>query len=360
MSYILEALQEAQKSRDDARVPNLRSVHVEPKATSQVGNKWLAYLTVAAVLMIGGLGLGWWMNESEQPLVNGQAVATGALRETPPVAESSAVTEVAVQPDFGVNEPAVSKAVADDPAQQASVADDPEIDSPEVSVAVVESPPVRQQMVIQPDTGSEPAISAAQSLSEIGQRELGNIAPAPVIPSSHISSRKPMASATESITVSGSLPASEPSRSEAEEAISNVEQLAIDKLQPEQIARVEVKPLVQSMETTPGPDNQLSNSTIATTETVETVELDQQMQQSAPAPAPHFRELPFDVQQSLPAIAYSVHLYAAEPAHRMVKIDGRVRREGDTVKPGLVLEEITPTGAIFSFRDNVFRVPVNG
>ena len=75
---------------------------------------------------------------------------------------------------------------------------------------------------------------------------------------------------------------------------------------------------------------------------------------------PHFRELPYDIQQSLPVISYSVHLYAAEPSHRMVKIDGRVRREGDTVKPGLVLKEITPTGAIFSYRDNIFRVPVNG
>lgn len=84
-----------------------------------------------------------------------------------------------------------------------------------------------------------------------------------------------------------------------------------------------------------------------------------------PAPAepqeviPHFRELPYDIQQRLPKIQYSVHLYSPTPQGRLVKIDGLVRREGDQISPGVVLLEITPRGAVFVFRNYKFRVPVN-
>ena len=74
----------------------------------------------------------------------------------------------------------------------------------------------------------------------------------------------------------------------------------------------------------------------------------------------HFRELPYEIQSELPDIQYSVHLYAPAPGQRMVVIDGSVRREGDSLKGGLKLEEITPAGAVFSFRGHTFRVPVSG
>ncbi len=74
---------------------------------------------------------------------------------------------------------------------------------------------------------------------------------------------------------------------------------------------------------------------------------------------PHFRQLPYDIQQDLPTILYSVHLYSPNPEGRMVKIEGVMRREGDEVLPGVELLEITPNGAIFMFRDYKFRVPVN-
>lgn len=73
---------------------------------------------------------------------------------------------------------------------------------------------------------------------------------------------------------------------------------------------------------------------------------------------PHYRELPFDIQQELEGVSYSVHLYSPNPERRLVKINGIVRREGAEVSPGLVLSEVTQDGAIFTYRDYRFRIPV--
>lgn len=51
---------------------------------------------------------------------------------------------------------------------------------------------------------------------------------------------------------------------------------------------------------------------------------------------------------SLSGLTMSLHFYADNPAQRMVRIDNRILREGQSLGDGMVLEEITPTGAIFS------------
>jgi len=47
-------------------------------------------------------------------------------------------------------------------------------------------------------------------------------------------------------------------------------------------------------------------------------------------------------------LTMSLHFYAGNPAQRMVRIDDRILREGQTLADDLVLEEITPRGVIFS------------
>jgi general secretion pathway protein B len=61
-------------------------------------------------------------------------------------------------------------------------------------------------------------------------------------------------------------------------------------------------------------------------------------------------ELPLALQQELPALTISVHAYSARPADRLVGINNRMLREGDSVAPGLTLEQITPEGMVFEFR----------
>ena len=51
----------------------------------------------------------------------------------------------------------------------------------------------------------------------------------------------------------------------------------------------------------------------------------------------------------------SVHAYSGNPANRLVGINNRMLREGESVVPGLKLEQITPEGMIFGYKGFSFR-----
>jgi general secretion pathway protein B len=67
-------------------------------------------------------------------------------------------------------------------------------------------------------------------------------------------------------------------------------------------------------------------------------------------------EIPAALRERMSELSMSLHFYAEEPARRMVRIDNRIVREGQALSEDLVLEEITPGGAIFSFAGERFSV----
>jgi len=71
-----------------------------------------------------------------------------------------------------------------------------------------------------------------------------------------------------------------------------------------------------------------------------------------------WRELPLSVQQSLPPINIEGHIYDENPAVRMVIINGKIRREKQSLGNMLKLEEITPNGVILSYQRHVFHMGV--
>jgi general secretion pathway protein B len=71
---------------------------------------------------------------------------------------------------------------------------------------------------------------------------------------------------------------------------------------------------------------------------------------------PYRRQLPVDVQRSLPELAFSVHIYSKDPASRRVKIGERMMREGQSITAQVRLEEIIPKGVILSYEDYRFRM----
>ena len=70
-------------------------------------------------------------------------------------------------------------------------------------------------------------------------------------------------------------------------------------------------------------------------------------------------DLPVAIQQELPPMSISVHAYSGNPKDRLVGINSRLLREGDSPAPGLKLERITPDGMIFSYKGYSFRRGVN-
>ncbi len=66
-------------------------------------------------------------------------------------------------------------------------------------------------------------------------------------------------------------------------------------------------------------------------------------------------ELPFDMQQHIPIMEFSAHIYSSNPLQRSIVINGRFMEEGDWLASDLFLSEITPDGAIFDFQGQLFH-----
>ena len=66
-------------------------------------------------------------------------------------------------------------------------------------------------------------------------------------------------------------------------------------------------------------------------------------------------ELPESVQQHIPIMEFSAHVYSSNPMHRSIVINGRYMEEGDQFASDLTLSEITPKGAIFDFQGKLFH-----
>jgi hypothetical protein len=73
-----------------------------------------------------------------------------------------------------------------------------------------------------------------------------------------------------------------------------------------------------------------------------------------PLSTQHLRDLPPEVRNRLPEIRLSLHLYAAEPSSRKIRIGGRTITEGEIVSGELAVARITRDGVIFRFHDQLF------
>ena len=52
----------------------------------------------------------------------------------------------------------------------------------------------------------------------------------------------------------------------------------------------------------------------------------------------------------IPALNLDLHVYATQPAQRMVFVNSRKYREGDTLQEGPVVAQVTPTGAVLEYQ----------
>ena len=83
---------------------------------------------------------------------------------------------------------------------------------------------------------------------------------------------------------------------------------------------------------------------------------------AAPEPAPvedatpPLSQLPEAIQREVPKIAVGGYIYSANPADRLLLIDKVLRREGEEVAPGLVLERLLPKAAVMNYRGYRYRL----
>jgi general secretion pathway protein B len=77
-----------------------------------------------------------------------------------------------------------------------------------------------------------------------------------------------------------------------------------------------------------------------------------------PELVPMLDNLPNHIKEELPELSISFHAFNRAPRSRLVSINGRILREGQSVAEGLILEEITPKGVVLSYQGTRFRVGV--
>jgi general secretion pathway protein B len=84
----------------------------------------------------------------------------------------------------------------------------------------------------------------------------------------------------------------------------------------------------------------------------------------APAPAapspedslPFLQQLPEAQRSAVPHVNFGGYMYSANPADRLLIVDKVLRREGEEVAPGLVLEKLLPKAAVMNYRGTRYRV----
>jgi general secretion pathway protein B len=89
-----------------------------------------------------------------------------------------------------------------------------------------------------------------------------------------------------------------------------------------------------------------------------------------PAPAPPVRapdpivdenlrtlqQLPEAIQREVPRITVGGYIYSPNPADRLLLVDKMLRREGEELAPGLLLERLRPKYAVMNYRGTRYRV----
>lgn len=68
------------------------------------------------------------------------------------------------------------------------------------------------------------------------------------------------------------------------------------------------------------------------------------------------QQLPEAVRREIPQVAFGGYIYSPTPGESLLLVDKMLRREGEEVAPGLVLERLTPKAAVMNYRGTRYRV----
>ncbi len=67
-------------------------------------------------------------------------------------------------------------------------------------------------------------------------------------------------------------------------------------------------------------------------------------------------ELPPELRSGLPALAFGGSIYSGTPANRLLIVNGQLMHEGESLVPGVTLEQIKPKAAVLVIRGQRFEI----
>ncbi|HEB27045.1 MAG TPA: hypothetical protein ENI05_04630 [Porticoccus sp.] len=348
MSYILEALKESQRSRDEQPVPDISTVQASPELDSEPERTHRGGLIALLVLIVVlGAGGGWWFagqpGKEDQPQASlpvSQPVPSQPIAATEvqaPIIQDTPAEEVVVQTAV-VAEVVEGVATESVPEMPAVVDKEPVVSVPAVNEAVVNEVVVNDAMVDQ-----EIVSPIVKSVPD----EVVVIDEPPT----------PLMATTEAVVIQAEPAVEAVVLSKIQPDIQPETQVMVHEIQAEQVvaaAEAQVEPVAPVSDIVD--ESLVLESESEATDTLPVAE--EVLPEVEQERVPHYRELPFDIQQGVQGVHFSVHLFSPNPVRRLVKIKGVVHREGSEVSPGLILDEVVQNGAIFTYRDYRFWVPV--
>lgn len=68
------------------------------------------------------------------------------------------------------------------------------------------------------------------------------------------------------------------------------------------------------------------------------------------------QQLPESVRREIPQVGFGGYIYSPTPGESLLLVDKTLRREGEEVAPGLVLERLMPKAAVMNYRGTRYRV----
>ena len=319
MSYILEALKKAQAERQLGSAPDIHTPapsHV-PAPTAGASRKPLLIGLSAGIVIAGIAGVLAWRSQAPAPQV---AVLASAAQG----AGGAAMPAPAVSSD----------AAAPAPGLAAS--------APSPVAAVPASAPTPA-----PASTSAPTPT---STTAAGSPGASADAPAPVAAPRELPAQAPR-QAAHAVTAAEAAPASRP---------ANAAPPAGEVARPRPSTQPDGR-AAPAARSTPAPANVAAASP-------EAVYLPAPAAR-APDPAPVARapepveenlrtlqQLPEAIQREVPRVSVGGYIYSPNPADRLLLVDKMLRREGEELAPGLVLERLMPKYAVMNYRGTRYRV----
>lgn len=68
------------------------------------------------------------------------------------------------------------------------------------------------------------------------------------------------------------------------------------------------------------------------------------------------QQLPESLRREIPQVSFGGYIYSPTPGESLLLVDKTLRREGEEVAPGLVLERLMPKAAVMNYRGTRYRV----
>ncbi|MEW6427869.1 MAG: general secretion pathway protein GspB [Thermodesulfobacteriota bacterium] len=316
MSYILDALKKSEKERQLQKVPDLPTAPVNPVRRRPA--RWLWLLSLA--LVMNAAVFAWWFYAG-----HGQAPDAGGGEAVPGVRgrDAGAARETPAAP------------------------------------AVIATQPLQEKPVV-PDASPGKA-TPAQRVARSGEgapppRLLGPAAAPMAVPPASVPVAVPV---PESAAVDAGAGGDTEEQAPAEETTLGDEEILAGQVPGEDAAQVGVDVEPESMSAPEpmsggaGEDSDGDLPPVAPESDAPIVDAGAES-----AAVPEFSALPPSIRREIPELSISIHLFSEDPARRKVGINGRMRRQGENVADGLVLEEITEDGVILAWKGKKFHLGV--